>query len=65
MVILILGILLLLGLTALNFIELKHNKTFIMAGIVMGMLLLNIVEELTMPDSTQKFTSLSRSDHNS
>ena len=65
MVILIISILLLLALTAINFIELKNNKTLIMAGIVMSMLLLNILEELTMPDPTQKFTSISHSQHDS
>lgn len=53
MIILILAILMLLALIALNFIALKNNKTLIMAGIVLAMLLLNIVDELTLPDVTQ------------
>ena len=53
MIILILAILMLLALIALNFVALKNNKTLIMAGIVLAMLLLNIVDELTLPDGTQ------------
>lgn len=51
MVVLILALILLLALIALNFLALKNNKTLIMAGIVMLMLLLNIIDEITLPDS--------------
>ena len=50
MILLIIAVLFLAALIALYFIEVKNNKTFIMAGIVMALLFLNIVDELTLPN---------------
>jgi hypothetical protein len=50
MITLIISIICFIALVALSFfIGVKNNKTFIMAGIVMLMLLVTIVDELILP----------------
>ena len=49
MITLIISILCFIGLIVLGFVIGVNNKTFIMAGIVMLMLLVTIVDELIIP----------------